>query len=326
MAIKNVLFGVACGAVSALLFAVISTSSPLAFVLYLASPLPILIATLGFTPQAGIAASFTAAICTTILFSPYAGVVHLLSIGLPSWIMAYLALLGRKTLDDTGHEKTEWYPLGRLLFWIVALSALLSCIGVRMLAADYGSLVDAFESVIREVATLEPSYFSTGAASDAAFIHTMADIFAAVAAPLSAAMSVIVSVILLYCAGRIVRASGRLPRPWPDLASTALPRMVLPLTAALFALSIFTTDYTALFARTALSALVIGLCLQGLAVLHGLTRPLKSRRALLGLLYASFLFLPGWPVIGCALLGLADLWFRFRERRFTPIEPPPLTS
>jgi hypothetical protein len=154
----------------------------------------------------------------------------------------------------------------------------------------------------------------------------MADIFAAVAAPLSAAISVIVSILLLYCAARIVRASGRLPRPWPDLAATTMPKLVLPLTVALIALSIFTTDYTALFARTALAALVIGLCCQGLAVLHGLTRPLKSRRALLGLLYASFLLLPGWPVIGCALLGLADLWFRFRERRFSPLEPPPFTS
>jgi hypothetical protein len=106
---------------------------------------------------------------------------------------------------------------------------------------------------------------------------------------------------------------------------TTLPQMVLPFTLALTALSIFASDYTALFARTALSALIIGLCFQGLAVLHGLTRPLKSRRALLGLLYASFILLPGWPIIGCALLGLADLWFRFRERQFASFNPPTVT-
>ena len=60
MNMRNYAFGAGCGAVSALLFAVIATSSPLAFPLYLVAPLPILIATLGFTHLAGLSAALVA--------------------------------------------------------------------------------------------------------------------------------------------------------------------------------------------------------------------------------------------------------------------------
>ncbi len=312
MNMRNYAFGAGCGAVSALLFAVIATSSPLAFPLYLVAPLPILIATLGFTHQAGLTAALVAFLVTSLVFSPLAGTVHALSIGFPSWLMGYLALLARSTENS---ENAEWYPLGRLLMWNVALSVMLTFTGALMLGTDYPSFVASFEELIGEMITLEPALFGTLATGDqAGTIAAIANVMALLAAPISAAISTTLSVLLLYIAGRIVKASGRLPRPWPDLASVSLPKVALPVFLLCLMLTATASDFAGLFGRIGFAALLIAYCLQGLAILHKISRPIKSRRAILVMIYSVFVLLPGWPILGFAVLGIADVWFVFRSR------------
>ena len=311
---QNWAFGAGCGAVSALLFAVISTGSPLAFLLYLIAPLPILIATLGFGHHAGLVATLISLAVTALIFSPLAGVIQALSIGLPSWFTAYLLLLGRSSETDAP-EKMEWYPLGRVLFWIIGLSAALTLAGAVMIAPDYAGFVATFGRAVDVVLTYDPDLVAGLSAEEKTqFIETLSSLLANIAAPISTAASVAISVLLLWVAGRIVQASGRLPRPWPDLSTLKLPRLAVPALVFSLALAIAAHDYPALAGRIGLAGLITGFCLQGLAVLHGITRPLKSRRSLLFAIYLVFVMLPGWPVIGIALLGIADMWLSFRTR------------
>jgi hypothetical protein len=324
MDIRNASFGAGCGAVSALLFAVISTSSPLAFPLYLVAPLPILIATLGFTQSAGLVATLTAFAVTSLLFSPLIGLIHAASISLPAWFIGYLALLARPSADPSTPDAIEWYPTGRLLFWTITLSAGLTVAGVLMLGNDYAAFVASFETMLNELIAFEPALFSGLMGADAAgSVAAIAHFLAIVAAPISAAISAVISVALLYAAGRIVKASGLLPRPWPDLATTHLPKLALPLLMATLVLTLIGSDFIGLFGRIGLAALLVGFCLQGLAVLHYLTRPIKSRRMILVMIYSIFLFLPGWPILGFAALGVADFWLHFRTR-FTASSPSTL--
>ncbi len=324
MMLKNFGFGAGCGAVSALLFAVISTASPIAFPLYLVAPLPILIATLGFTQQAGLVASLTAFLVTSLIFSPLAGLIHAISISLPSWFIGYLALLARPIEGADNDNKVEWYPIGRLLIWNIALSAVLTIAGVLMLGSDYASFVDAFEKLLNELVEFEPAMFAGIVGADkASSISMIANILALVAAPISAAISSMISVGLLYGAARIVKASDRLPRPWPDLATTAMPKITLPIFLACLILTIVGSDFIGLFGRIGLASLLVGFCLQGLAVLHMVTRPIKSRRAMLFMIYSVFILLPGWPILGFAALGIADFWFDFRSRFNKPLTPSP---
>jgi len=311
---KNLSFGAGCGAVSALLFAVISTGSPLAFLLYLIAPLPILIATLGFGHQAGLVATLVSLAVTALIFSPFTGIVQALSIGLPSWFTAYLLLLGRSSPSDDP-VTMEWYPLGRVVLWVVGLSSAITLIGALLIAPNYESFVATFGRAVDVVLTYDPDLVQGLSADDKAqFLRSLSSLLANIAAPISAAASVVISVILLWVAGRIVDASGRLPRPWPDLSTMALPRLAVPALVLSLALAIAAQDYPALAGRIVLASLIIGFCLQGLAVLHAITRPLKSRRSLLFAIYLVFVLLPGWPVIGIALLGIADMWLSFRTR------------
>ncbi len=313
--IRNLGFGAGCGAVSALLFAVISTGSPLALILYLIAPLPILIATLGFGHHAGLAATLFAFAVTALIFSPLAGVMQAVSIGLPAWFSSYLLLLGRPSANGTETNPMEWYPLGRVLLWIIGLSAGLTIAGAVLIAPTYADFIETFGRAVDVVLTYDPDLVAGLSPDDRAqMVTTLASLMANIAAPISAAASVLISVVLLWVAGRIVQASGRMPRPWPDLASTALPRLAVPALILCVGLSIGAHDYPALAGRVGLAALAMGFCLQGLAVLHAISRPLKSRRGLLFALYLSFVVLPGWPILGFALIGIADVWFSFRTR------------
>jgi len=319
MLLRNFGFGAGCGAVSALLFAVISTSSPLAFPLYLVAPLPILIATLGFTQQAGLVAALTSFVATAVIFSPLAGLIHAVSISLPSWFIGYLALLARPIEGADTTNDVEWYPLGRLLIWNIALSTTLTIAGVWMLGSDYASFVDAFEKLLHELVAFEPGILAGMVSTDkTSSIGTIANILALVAAPISAAISLVTSVALLYIAARIVKASGRLSRPWPDFATTKMPKITLPIFLACLVLTLLGSDFIGLFGRIGLAALLIGFCFQGLAVLHMVTRPIKSRRVMLLMIYSVFILLPGWPILGFAALGIADFWFDFRSRLNSP--------
>lgn len=317
---RDLAFGAGCGAVSALLFAVISSGSSLALIVYLIAPLPLLIATLGFGYHAGLVAVLSSFVVTAFIFSAQVGISQLISIGLPSWFSAFLLILARPRAEGHANGDIEFYPLGNVLLWIIGVSGLLTLAGAWMLgggtltlAPDYNRFSATFTRAVEAILAYDPSLV-TGLSTDADLQSMLAQVLSIIAMPISVSMSIVISVGLLWIAGRVVSASGRLPRPWPDLAMTALPRVAVPALLICLALAFVSRDYPALAGRIGVSALLTGYCLHGLAVLHAITRPLKSRRSLLFALYLVFILLPGWPIIGFALVGLADMWFSFRTR------------
>ena len=98
--------GIGAGLVSALLFGVVITASPLAMLLALISPLPIFIAALGWNHRLGLLAAVTGGIAMALALNVVAGVTFAVGLAIPSWWLAYLSLLGRPLQDG----KTEWYP------------------------------------------------------------------------------------------------------------------------------------------------------------------------------------------------------------------------
>src|SRR5215211_1990261 len=122
----SLIVGIGAGLVSALLFGVVITGSPLAMLLSFVAPLPIFIAALGWQHRAGLVAAAVGAIAVGATVNPTAGFAFALGWALPAWWLAYLALLGR----PAPHGAMEWYPLGRLLMWIAGTAALITLIGI----------------------------------------------------------------------------------------------------------------------------------------------------------------------------------------------------
>src|ERR1700750_1937585 len=107
----TLLIGTAAGLASALLFVSIAAGSPLALVLCLLSPLPIMIAGLGWAHRNGLVAAVTASLVIALGLGPVLGLAFALSTALAAWGLSYLALLGRRE----GAAVTEWFPPGQLV-------------------------------------------------------------------------------------------------------------------------------------------------------------------------------------------------------------------
>ena len=114
------LVGAGAGLVSALLIAVVAKATPLALLLFLLAPIPVLIVTLGWDHRAGLVACLTGGLATALALSPIEGIGFAVGTGLPAWWLGYLALLGKAQPSGA----VDWYPLGRLLAWIAATAAL----------------------------------------------------------------------------------------------------------------------------------------------------------------------------------------------------------
>ena len=134
---QHIGIGIGAGLVSALLFGVLLKATPLAILLYLVAPLPILIVGLGWSHKAALAAAATGSLVLVLVIAPFMGLAFGAYIALPAWWLAYLTLLGRETPAGL-----EWYPTGRLLGWIAATAAL-AFIAIAVLSSPNHAAFDA---------------------------------------------------------------------------------------------------------------------------------------------------------------------------------------
>ena len=87
--------------------------------------------------------------------------------------------------------------------------------------------------------------------------------------------------------------------------------------AALLALScglVFVGGTVGSVASIFVSVLVCGFSLQGLAVVHAVTRGMSVRGGLLFALYALVACIPPWLLLALALVGFIDAAFHLRQR------------
>jgi hypothetical protein len=300
---SSLAIGIGAGLVSALLFGVVITGSPLAMLLSYLAPLPILIAALGWRHRAGLFAAVAGGLATAIAFRPEAGLAFAIGSGLPGWWIAYLALLGRPGPDGA----MEWYPLGRLLLWIAGIAAVVTFAGVMALGdGDY----EAYRTgLLRALETVLPATSAEQAPARGAILDALVT-----AVPLVAsAVFVLVFVLNLWFAATAVRVSERLPRPWPAISATTMPRQALVILAVAVALS-FLSGFIGAAGLALLGALVIAFALQGLTLLHEATRGRNGRVGMLTATYVLIAFVGHTVLPLLALAGIADTAMSLRNR------------
>src|SRR5262249_57467226 len=96
----------------------------------------------------------------------------------------------------------------------------------------------------------------------------------------AAVFSPITNVFNLWLAARVVKISGRLKRPWPDLAAWTLPTSTPALLAAAIAGS-FLPDLLGVLAGAFAASLLMAFAMLGFAVLHAITRGMNTRTLVL---------------------------------------------
>jgi hypothetical protein len=232
---------------------------------------------------------------------------HIPVIAFGAWWLGYLALLARPAVNGGGGA-LEWYPVGRLVLWAAVLGTLIVAAAVPNFGTDQESLQAAlrktYERILRDQALI--------------------DVLVVAVPPAAAVFSTVTNVFNLWLAARAVKISGRLKRPWPDLAALTLPPSSSALLAAAIAGS-FLPDLAGVLAGLLAASLLMAFAILGFAVLHAITRGMRARIVMLTALYAAAIVL-GWPVLAMAVLGLAEILLNIRSRVARKRGPPTLRT
>ena len=320
--------GIAFGAglASAILFALSAKGTVLAALLAALAPLPIMLAALGWTHWAGLLAALLGALSLSLALPAPLAIAFAVGLALPGWRLAQLALVADPALEAAAPAEGErrWYPISLIAGWAVG-------VGVAVATAWIGSLMwatglGADGAVAAAAAKLAPALeklVGPGRLPQGVSVETVAEAMIRFTPPAAAASCVAMLLVNLWAAGRATLLSGRLPRPWPDVAAEfALPKAMLGLLPLGLVLA-FLSGLPGLIGWAMASAAFMAFTLQGLAAAHVLTRGWPQRRSALFALYAILFFVP-WlaPLVG--LFGVAEQLFGLRARRAAA--PPPSTN
>ena len=316
MMMQFALVGIGAAAASALLFASIASGSLLSIFLFYVAPLPILIAALGWTHWVAAFAALAAATTLAAVFGGMFFLAFMLGAGLPAWWLGYLAMLARPSSNGGSSGALEWYPTGRLVLWCAAFSALVICIGVL----NFGTDIDTYRTEMRQSLERVIQFRSDGSNVPSARAGALIDFMTAALAPAASVLATITLALNLWLAARVVKFSGRLQRPWPELPALAFPRSTAIVFVVVIALT-FAGGILSVLATVASAALIVAYGMLGFAVLHSLTRGSRGRGLILGATYGAVIVF-FWPVLALCMLGLADTAIDLRGRAARKGGPP----
>jgi hypothetical protein len=311
-----ILIGIGAGVAAALLFASLASGSLFALLLFYLSPLPILIAAMGWNYIAGAVAALSAAVSLAVVFGGYFALAFILGIGLPAWWLGYLALLARP-VGGTSRDALEWYPVGRLVLWAGVIGAVAVVVSIPYFGTD----AESFHTNLRSA--IEAALGLRGHAGDSGADRLLdTDVLAKLAPPMIASLTTIVLLVNLWLAARIVKLSGQLRRPWPGLPAISFPRLAPTFLAAAVA-GIFLPGLLGVVSDVFAAAFIMAYAVLGFAVLHVVTRGTGGRPIILAGVYTAVIIF-GWPALILALLGLADTALDLRGRAARTRGPPTL--
>jgi Predicted membrane protein (DUF2232) len=305
-----ILVGIAAGIASALVFASIASGSALSIPLFYLAPLPVLIAAMGWGHVSGLIAAGVAALGLGIAFGSMLFVVFLVGVGLPAWWLGYLALLARP-VKNGAPDDLEWYPAGRLVIWAALIGSLVVLGVIVRFGFDTESIQAGLRRALEALFQVRPPN-GPGVPAGTAEIREFIDWLAVWLPRLGAIPTILASLMNLWLAARIVSASGRLKRPWPDLSAITFPSWV-PLLLAIVIAGTFLPGLIGMMCWVLTASLLTAYLLLGFAVLHATTRPLSGRIFILGASYLSVMLFR-WPAFAVAVIGLLDAALDIRGR------------
>lgn len=314
----RLLIALGAGLISAVVFAS-ATTGPLLMrmILFVLTPLALFLAGLGLGPTAALIAGAAGAALVLVAGTPLAALVFIASQAIPVFILTYLATLHRQSADGS----VEWYPVGRLVVAAALLAGLFSVLTFFLLGGDLEMLRGMLRDMLKEFVANELPKMPDAPKIGPEDIDDAANLAVALLPSASAISSMSSLVFNLWLAGRITLASGRLQRPWPDIAAMSYPGTTPLLLAVATGLG-FLDGMIGIFARGFAGTLFFAYMLLGLAVVHYVTRGQSWRMFALWGLYAAMLVTNSIASLAIALLGLAEQIWPMRKPKPPPDGPP----
>lgn len=313
----SLLIGLGAGLVSAVVFASATTGPMFSrLILFLLTPLALFLAGLGIGPTTVIIACVAGTAIVWGAGSGTAAVVFAASQAIPAMVLVYLASLSRTTA-----EGTEWYPAGRIVVAAALLAGAFSVLTLFLLGADIDQLRSTLRGLLEQFVNNELPKMPDAPVLGPQEIDEATSVALALL-PAASGISTMGSLLFnMWLAGRITLASGRLQRPWPDLAAIAYPAGT-PLLFAVATGAAFFAGMPGLIGSGFAGPLFLAYVLLGLAVVHYVTRGQPWRPFALWGLYLTLFIVNTLASLALALLGLADAIWPIRKSHASGGAPP----
>jgi hypothetical protein len=310
------LLALAAGLVSAVVFASATTGALLLrVVLFFLTPLSLYLAGLGLGTVAAAIAAITATATVLLMANPLAAEVYAISTALPAVVCTRLALLSREQ-----GEVREWYPIGRIVVIAAVFAGIFAMIALVLMGGDVDTLTKMLRTVVESFVKTELAEIPGAPEINADQIDEITRSTLS-SLPWALGLLAMATILLnLWLAGRITLASGRLTRPWPDLAKFTMPARATFALLVAIGLSLV-GGMTGLLAAAIAAPFTLAFGLVGLAVVHTLTRGSPWRSFILAALYAGVVFVPHIGLL-LAIAGLAETVFRYRAAGGEPPQTP----
>jgi hypothetical protein len=309
------ILAIAAGVISAVVFASATTGAVLLrVILFLLTPLSLYLAGLGLGVIAGAIAAITATTAVMLIANPLTAEVYAISTAIPAVICTRFTLMSRGPEDNR-----EWYPIGRVVVVAALFAGVFAMLAHILLGGDVDTLTKmlrgAVEAFVKSELSQIPGAPEIGEAEvDQITRSTLSTL------PWALGLLAMATTLLnLWLAGRITLASGRLVRPWPDLAQFKMPAGATLVLFAAIGLT-FTGGMTGLLAAGVAAPFTLAFALVGLGLVHVLTRNSPWRTFILSALYIGAVLVPHIGLL-LALVGLAETVFGYRTAGKPP-EPP----
>jgi hypothetical protein len=336
--------GIGAGIAAAVLFSLAGRATFVTSALANLSPLPIMIAMLGFGLIAGAMAVASAAVTVACLFyaqqsfghvdaAALAGLIFALFLGLPALWLSLLSVLSRAKGSPNWVVTTrvgsfftrEYCPLERVLSYGTSICAAIGVAIVLYVTSVYGGFEVTVDKLSAEIAPLVERMMNPNiqlpAGIDAKYVARMMVLSAA---PAAAGGSLVMLLLNLWLGGRVVQLSGQLPRPWPDIArELRLPQAFLLVFGATAVAGPYLGHLPGLIIIVVAATLGVAFALDGLAVAHYLLRGRSLRIPVLALIYIGLVLPFTWLafLLLLVLTGVIETAFSLRDRKDKAISP-----
>ena len=270
---------IVAGLTAALAFLAAGNGGLISFLLANFAPLPLMIAAMGWTISSGLVA-------------------------LPAVCLA--ALSQNKSKSGT------YYPIGRLLAWIGWVAVFTTMTEIAIWSSEHGGYSAASGELAQNFVPILQDIFTSGfKLPDSIQIDDLAAAFAQAVPFFSVIISTLLLVANMWGAARAVQVSGRLERSFPVLPeSVRLPRHIVVIfglgCAGLLIAGQLQSPSLEVSSGMIVAGMTILFALQGMAVLHSVTRNMPFRALLLTVIYCGIIFLSLWPLMIAAIVGFAD--------------------
>lgn len=313
----SLLIGLGAGLVSAVVFAS-ATTGPMftRLLLFLLTPLALFLVGLGVGPMTAVIAGIAGTAIVWAAGSAPAAIVFAASQAVPAALLVYLASLNRTTAAGA-----EWYPAGRIVIAAALLAGAFSVLTLFLLGADIDQLRATLRGMLEQFVNTELPKMPDAPVLGPQELDEATSVALALL-PAASGISTMGSLLFnMWLAGRITLASGRLQRPWPDLAAIAYP-VGTPLLFAVATGAGFLAGMPGLIGAGIAGPLFFAYVLLGLAVVHYVTRGRPWRPFALWGLYLLLFIVNTLASLALALVGLADAVWPIRKPQPSGGAPP----